>query len=59
MTNVQNFKNLFNVLKVKHTFKRHWNDDVEWGKGVNTIQEQKIMSNNGEKCEFFDILNLC
>jgi len=33
MTNVQSFLNLFNALKVKHTFKRHWNDYVDWGMG--------------------------
>jgi hypothetical protein len=36
MTNVQSLENLFNVLKVKHTFKRHWNDYVDWGMGAST-----------------------
>jgi hypothetical protein len=36
MTNIQSFKNLFNVIKVEHTFKRHWNDYVEWGMSAST-----------------------
>jgi hypothetical protein len=30
MTNFEGRKELFNVLKIKHNFKKHWNDFASW-----------------------------
>jgi hypothetical protein len=31
MTHFEGLKELFNVLKVKHIPKKHWNDFASWG----------------------------
>jgi hypothetical protein len=31
MTSFEGLKDLFIVLKVKHTLKKHWSDSIGWG----------------------------
>ncbi len=31
MTNFEGLKDLFIVLRVKHTPKKYWNDSIRWG----------------------------